>query len=339
MKYLFSHNSNLTFLFYDDLTKYLTSITHQVGEQLTITPEYMDIEDICELAFTIFDNKLYDLYNDIKEYIFANYKTNSLAHLLLKRKVIYESEISYRYVRNYEGEKEVAKDANRYFMTASKSRVIMSNNYSNRISREPIEAFARETRYFQRNNELDTNYSFYIDAFGLSRKLSELVTKYLDLSDEKDYVFINSGTTSSCYRIGDYVFKLDKTKYSYEDIICPDLYIILPNLEEVFIRDDDGIVEAGIEVQKYLFRSASHVPNYVIEEYERELNRLGYYITDILIGGACGDNCRLLEDYHESGNLNPPDWFKEYPMVLVDRDRVYKLENKHPKQLRTHHSI
>ena len=48
------------------------------------------------------------------------------------------------------------------------------------------------------------------------------------------------------------VFKLINMKWSYEEVICPNLYLILKNLEEHYIRDEKGIVKAGIEVQKYL---------------------------------------------------------------------------------------
>ena len=49
------------------------------------------------------------------------------------------------------------------------------------------------------------------------------------------------------------------------------------------------------------------------------------------------DNCRLLDSYREADYYNPemlPDWFKEYPLVSVDRDRVYQLTNEYPKQIK-----
>ena len=156
------------------------------------------------------------------------------------------------------------------------------------------------------------------------------------LSTDKTHEFIESGSTANCYRIGDYVFKLSSTKWSYEDIICPDLYLILRNLEEDFIRNDKGIVVAAIEIQKYLKRTARNIPIITLKLFRDELDRLGYYTTDSLMNGPCGDNCRLLDDYKESGELNPPDWFKETPLVLVDRDRVYRKDNIYPKQLRSY---
>ena len=160
------------------------------------------------------------------------------------------------------------------------------------------------------------------------------VDKYLYLSREHSYSFLEAGSTASCYRIGDYAFKLVRTKWSYEPIICPNLYLILPNEEEVFLRNDKGVVLSGIEVQKYLRRSAKGVPLRIFANFSCELNRLGYYTSDTLMRGVCGDNCRMLDSYKDSGNLNAPVWFKMFPVVLVDRDRVYRNDNKKPKQLR-----
>lgn len=60
----------------------------------------------------------------------------------------------------------------------------------------------------------------------------------------------NNGVSNYCYRIGDYDFKLNAIKWSYEDVICPNLYIIIKNLEEHYIRNENGIIIALQEVQK-----------------------------------------------------------------------------------------
>ena len=112
-----------------------------------------------------------------------------------------------------------------------------------------------------------------------------------------------------------------QTKWSYEDTICPDLYLILPNLEEHYARDKMGVIQAGLEIQKYLKRSAKNVPSWVFDEFKLELKRLGYYSTDSLINGSCGDNTKLLDSYLEVEE-NVPDWFKEYPLVLIDHDCI-----------------
>lgn len=154
------------------------------------------------------------------------------------------------------------------------------------------------------------------------------------------YKYLGSGTTCQAHKIGDYTFKLVNAKWSYEDVICPNLFLILKNLEELYIRDNDNIVITGIEVQQYLKRTTAHL---TIDEkrnlsmlFNKELKKAGYWLDDQLINGQCGENGFFLDSYKDADTKNPeelPEWFKKGPIVLVDRDRVYKLENIFPKQL------
>jgi len=53
------------------------------------------------------------------------------------------------------------------------------------------------------------------------------------------------------------------------------------------------------------------------------------------MNGVCGDNVGVLDSYMDADCFNPeilPEAFKEKPLVLIDRDRVYKLNNIRPKQ-------
>lgn len=165
--------------------------------------------------------------------------------------------------------------------------------------------------------------------------------KYLSLSKRNDYEYIKKGSTCACYRIGDYAFKLSHFKWSYEKEICPNLYIILKNLEEHFVRDKQDMVVAGLEVQKFLTKPLACTQR-VLEEImtflRSELKRLGYYNTDTLINGSCGDNVMFLDSYKDADALNLellPPFFKKYPAVYIDRDRFYKLDNEYPKQFRS----
>lgn len=334
MKYLIINHPDFIPCFYDDISKYLTSETYEEFEQLSFAPKCMDVDDICDLAFIIFDQmKDYELWLKFKKFIISNYPYNDLGNrlLMLKEKTLGGN--PYLLVENKAGVKEFLQDSDCLFETASRGKLKMLNRYSATISKELLEAYKRKLIYFKRNGSLDALYE-HLEAYGLAHTLDLFVEKYLDLSSAKTYEYLNSGSTASCYRIGDFAFKLVRTKWSYEQVICPNLYLILPNLEEKFIRDDKGIVLAGIEVQKYLSRSAQDVPLQVFGRFKEELKQLGYFTTDTLINGTCGDNCRMLDSYQDSGNPNPPDWFKEYPVVLVDRDRVYETSNHFIKQLR-----
>ena len=335
MKYLLLNNPEMINYFYEDISKYLTSINYQENEQLPIIPDLMTIEDASELAFLLFDNNYdYETYLRMKNFILNNYPYNYLASYLIDLKMVPQGDNTYIIVDNDEGIAEFLSDSDTYFQTAGRGKLKIYKDYSSSISSELIEQYKKYISYFCQERERTLSD---IDYYGLSKKLETYLEKYLDLSSDKTHEFIEDGSTASCYRIGDYVFKLCSTKWSYEDIICPDLYLIIKNLEEVFVRDKRGVVVAGIEVQKYLKRDAKNIPPRTLSLFTKELNRLGYYYTDSLMNGPCGDNCRLLDDYHDSGENNPPEWFKKTPLVLVDRDRVYRKDNIYPKQLRSYY--
>ena len=76
------------------------------------------------------------------------------------------------------------------------------------------------------------------------------------------------------FKIGDYVFKIVNSKWSYEEVICPNLYLIIKNLEEHYVRDKNGIVRIGIEVQKYLSRNDIEITEEHLNNFRMELNRL-----------------------------------------------------------------
>ena len=341
MKYIVKYHNNLLNDIYDDITKYLTSYTHQENEQLTFLPELMQVEDISELAIAAYDINDKELWIKLKEYILKNYERNNLAKKLLSKVVLQDLEkplgsITQVAKQDDKAELEFLTDIDRLFLTSQNYKMHIYNRYSQHISKEMLDNFVRIINIFSKKDK-DYNFALSnISNYGLFDTLEKYVDKYLSLSKNETYEFIRDGSTSSTYRIGDFVFKLNSSKWSYEDVICPNLYLILKNLEEDYIRDKNGIVRAGIEVQKYLKKSAKHLPRMEFVEFRRELKKLGYYITDSLINGCCGDNCMLLDTYKDADYSNPellPEEFKKTPLVLIDRDRVYKLENKFPKQL------
>lgn len=173
---------------------------------------------------------------------------------------------------------------------------------------------------------------------GLGQLLEEWTEKYMDLSKSKEYGFVGKGTTCSCFRIGDYVIKLVNTKWPYEDEICPSLYLIAKNYEEIYLRDKIGIVNGGLEVQKYLTRRVDNIDPKYFRYFDLALDRLGYKRTDTLTKGTCGENTMLLDTYRDADCPNPekvPVWFRQCPLVLVDRDRIYPKDKIYIKQLRS----
>ena len=332
MKHIITHNTKLINEIYGDITNYL--IDEPLYKQLSFISELdknelMDVKDASSLAVQCLAVNDKENWIKLKEYILSNYKENSIASSLLfygnsKQEDLFKSEF--------------IKDSDRLFKTSSDYRFSIYRSFSKNVSKELMDDFYNKVKYFKNDKTLKENWTLNTVYFhGLGTILEECVDKYLELSEDKTYEYLTSGSMSSCYRIGDYVFKLCKQKWSYEDIICPDLYIILKNLEEYFSRNEKGVVNAGIEIQKYLTRSAKSVESEYFQKLNSELGRLGYFYTDNLIGGKCGDNCMLLDSYKDADCDNPedlPDWFKEVPLVIVDRDRIYEKGKSYIKQLR-----
>ena len=320
MRYLVERHPDKINIIYDDIMKYIDGYTYEENEQLTFLPYMMSKEDISALAVCSIDSSK-ELWEKFKKYIFSNYKTNDLASLLLKN-------------GNQDYLNEFKEDADKLFATSDSYKYRIYRDYRNCISIEYLKEFERYLQYFQKDN--DSPYSLsLIFEYGLWDELKSYVDKYLENSNDKTCRFLASGSTSDCFKIGDYVFKLNRTKWSYEDEICPNIYLIIKNLEEHYVRGKYGVIVAGLEVQKYLSRNDVKITKEHLISFKKELRRLGYYVTDMLMNGKCGDNVAILDSYLDADCYNPdllPESFKKLPLVLIDRDMVYKSNNENPKQ-------
>mgnify|MGYP004536769777 CR=1 FL=1 len=336
MEYLINNYPEQIDTIYDDITKYTTSVTYEIGEQLTFLPRLMNPDDISKLAVLLLTNNREDDYKKLKELILKDYKYNYLASELLAHK--WHKDLNLHRLlddpNKEQKENAFSKDANDLFSTSADYRLAIYLRHRAKISQELLNDFASRIKYFIEN---DNAYKLeHVYQSGLGRQLEEWTNKYMDLSQSKEYGFIGNGTTCDCYRIGDYVIKLVRSKWSYEDIICPDLYLIAKNYEEIYLRNKNGIVTGGLEVQKYLSRKADNVDPKYFGYFDLALSELGYKRTDTLTKGPCGDNTMLLDTYRDADCPNPekvPDWFKKYPIVLVDRDRIYQKDKEYIKQL------
>ena len=318
MEYLVKYNYELFKEIYPNPLDYLTNIV-PCYKQMSMfekknNVKYMDMNDISFLAVEIKKHNEDD-YIKLRTFILNNYNKNSLAQFLLlnKENIELEDNIDLYY-----------KTTNNYYLTLFKK-------YENRINHQLVYQLKKMIDIY--GTEQSINIRFLNSE--LLPLLYEWTTKYLDLSKSKEYKSIGFGSTANCYKIGDYVFKLINTKWSYEDVICPNLYLILKNEEEKYIRDSKGIVKLGLEVQKYLGKSASNVNSKILDMWREELSKKGYILNDTLINGECGTNAFLLDSYLDADTKNPenlPNWFKDSPLVLIDRDRVYK-KNLPYKQL------
>lgn len=349
MDYLIKNHPEDIDTIYDDITKYTTSVTYEPYEQLTFLPQLMNPDDISKLAVALLTHNREKDYQKLKEYIIKDYKYNYLASQLLTDDWIVDPD-THRLLNDpnrAKKEKIFREDADALFSTSADYRFSLYLRHKAIISRELLDNFASRLKYFlETTRQAPTESSILgtpeerdletIYHCGLGNLLEEWTEKYMELSQSKEYGFVGSGTTCSCYRIGDYVIKLVKTKWSYEDVICPNLYLIAKNYEEIYIRNNKGIVDGGLEVQKYLTRRADDIDPKYFRYFDLALDRLGYRRTDTLTKGTCGENTMLLDTYRDADCPNPekvPVWFRQYPLVLVDRDRIYPKDKIYIKQL------
>jgi len=336
MDYLIKNHPDQIDTIYDDITKYTTSVTYEPYEQLTFLPRLMAPDDVSRLAVLLLTTNREKDYKKLKEFILKNYKYNYLASELLADKWLVDSD-THRLLSNPSKEKRestFSEDADALFSTSADYRFALYLRHKARISQELLDDFAHRIRYFLEEDKSCELESIY--RCGLGQLLEEWTEKYMELSQSKEYGFVGGGTTCDCYKIGDYVIKLVKTKWSYEDVICPNLYLIAKNYEEIYLRNNQGIVNGGLEVQKYLTRRADNIDPKYFRYLDLALDRLGYRRTDTLTKGTCGENTMLLDTYRDADCPNPekvPFWFREYPLVLIDRDRIYPKDKTYIKQL------
>ena len=364
MRELININMHLVKEIYGDICKFFVAYTYRENEQLSLIPEQMDIKDICDIAIQFLKKNNIREFRRIKEYILTNYKSNMLAYMLDRRiGLLFDESVKTKEEKEKQyalRKKELMHDLDRLFATSSTYKIHLYQDYHDRISKRILEDFEERTKYFRTEIALSSNSvsrgiedervrrALFRDSMGyginvsnvynhgLGDTLEEYVDKYLSMSSRADYEFISEGSTTATYRIGDYAFKLVRHKWSYEDVICPNLYLIVKNLEEIYIRNRNGVVESGIEVQPFLSRSARDLDKKYFKLFKDELGRLGYYSADTLVNGSCGDNVMLLDTYLDADTSDPeslPDWFKEYPIVIVDRDLIFKKGNKLVKRL------
>ncbi len=351
MSYLVLHHpEEIKSIYPGDFTDYVTSVSYESKEQLTFCPKLMDSSDISKLAVYFLIKNREEDFLKLKEFILKNYEENYLASELMGSRWIVDPETK-KFQRDTKIELKrdaFKKDADNLFKSSIDFRIALYLKHKDKISSEVIKEFENKLKYILEakrdaedyypilyNNpteeELDRVY-----RAGCGKQLELWLEKYMDISKSKEYGFINDGSTSSCFRIGDYVIKLVKYKWSYEDVICPNLFLIAKNFEEIYIRGGDDTVIGGLEVQQYLSRSAKELDPKLFDTFDRELDRLGYVRTDTLTKGTRGENTMLLDTYMDADYYNPeflPDWFKKHPLVLVDRDRIYPKGSITHKQL------
>ncbi len=264
-------------------------------------------------------------YLRIRKFILDKYSSNTLAAELDKYGKLVEevNPLNKSYIIN---------DIDNLFRTSKNYNYVLFKKYGSYLDRKLYYDFEERIRPF-----IDIDDEMIMDIFinGLGDKFLEYVDKYLSLSTgAKVITDVGRGSCTRTFRIGDYVIKCSNKKWSYEESICPDSYLVLKNLEEDIVRNKKGEVTGAVEVQKYLSRPLLSTEWQSIFNFQKAFKEAGYYIKDRLVDEEYGPNCRHLDDYMDADCDNPdnlPEWFKDDPVVLVDRDLVFSLNNREPK--------
>ena len=312
---------NMFNLIYDDVTEYFVKYDNN-GKEIEIIEENY-VSKIASLVLLHLKDE--ELYLKIREFILQRYSSNTLAAELDRygKLVASVNPLNREYLIN---------DIDTLFRTSKNYKYVLFSKYGRYLNKDIYEEFERQIKPF---TEIDDEMIADIFKNGLGDKFLEYVDKYLQLSTGAKVISdVGRGSCTRTFRIGDYVIKCSNKKWSFEDSICPDSYLVLKNLEEDMVRDSKGQVTGAVEVQKYLSRPLLVSEWQSIFNFQKAFQEAGYYIKDRLVDEEYGPNCRHLEDYRDADCENPevlPDWFKEDPVVLVDRDLVFSLNNTNPK--------
>lgn len=308
-------------IYEDDILDYFVKVDNN-GEFIELMKEEY-VSKIASLCLLHLSDEI--SYLRIRKFILDKYSSNTLAAELDKYGKLVEevNPLNKSYIIN---------DIDTLFKTSKNYKYMLFKKYGSYLDRKLYYDFEERIRPF-----IDIDDEMIMDIFinGLGDKFLEYVDKYLSLSTgAKVITDVGRGSCTRTFRIGDYVIKCSNKKWSYEESICPDSYLVLKNLEEDIVRNKKGEVTGAVEVQKYLSRPLLSTEWQSIFNFQKAFKEAGYYIKDRLVDEEYGPNCRHLDDYMDADCDNPdnlPEWFKDDPVVLVDRDLVFSLNNREPK--------
>ncbi len=317
---LLDTHAHLLYNIYDDITDCFFRTTDD-GKILL-----MDEEKVSKIASLVLVHGLgEEVYNQVSEFIFNNYEKNTLA-AALDNYGKYNMDV---FTLNKE---MLVRDINRLFVTSKNYKYVLATRYQQYMDPVLLSEFRTKISPF---TWIDREAVSNIFLSGLGDKFLEYVDKYLEMSTGAKVISDSGfGTCSRVFRIGDYVIKISNKKWSMEDNICPNGYLFAKNYEEDMVRNSKGEVTGAIEVQRHLTRPLVVDDYMAIFNYQEALRGMGYYTKDVLTDREGGSNCYYLDSYLDADCDDPeqlPEWFKKDPVVLVDRDLVFRLENRNPK--------
>ena len=97
-----------------------------------------------------------------------------------------------------------------------------------------------------------------------------------------------------------------------------------------------------LEIQDYLSNTCDGIgiTNEDIANWNLEMEKLGYVVTDPLCRHFRTDNFGFLKSYKDANIeekiIDIPEWFKRRPLVLYDIDLIYRKDDEHKKIMKFH---
>ena len=272
--------------------------------------------DVSIIAANLFDF-IFDveLFTEIKEFIFANYPKNHLLGFLAQNDE-FEDDLFHFH-------EEIVKDFERLYKTSFDYKLAAIDKYEEYIPKDEYLELFRILKLFRFQRDVLED----IFKRGMGEDFIHLLKKYLGVRDSPTIRYDN-GSVTDVFAIGDFVIKFISEIHTISDAKERYFPCFLVNkvIEEKYYYDKDGKLLGILQVQPRLY---CLIEDKNLEKlFEEELERLGYFVYDGLIERK---NLYYLNDYHDADIDDPetlPDWFKENPIVLVDLDLMFRVEQK-----------
>lgn len=316
MLILVKKNPQLFQKIYENITNYLFKVNEK-GQK-----EMIDQKRLCRLAYFMIKKEVkIGFFEDIYEFILDNYEKNDLARALNGdfREECLDNDESYPGL--------IQKDLSRLYNTSINYQFELFYRYPQFFDKEMLKELQSKLEGYI---NLDCDVIRHLFRVGLGDSFLEISNKYLELiSGAKCVKDAGKGKATRAFIVGDYTVKCSYNKWAKSK--CPNLFLIAKNYDEAYAYDDYGRIIGAVEVQKYYKKPFIHVNSIkgrsLVKKIYKEFEKLGYELTEVPFGYEHTPNFFYLDSYKEADCDDPeklPSWFKKNPIVLVDRDYVFK---------------
>lgn len=309
-------NPQLFQMIYENITNYLFRVNEE-GQK-----EMLNQRRLCRLAYFMIKKEVeIRFFEDIYEFILYNYEKNDLARALngdFKEECL-DNEESYPDL--------IQDDFLRLFNTSRNYQLELFYRYPQFFDKEILRGLQSQLEGYI---NIDSDVIRNLFRAGLGDSFLEISNKYLELiSGAKCVKNAGKGSTTRAFIVGDYVVKCSSEKLAKSK--CPNLFLIAKNYDEAYAYNNNGVIIGAVEVQKYYKKPFIHVNSIkgrnLVKKIYKEFENLGYVLTELPFGHGHTPNFFYLDSYKDADCDDPeqlPRWFKKNPIVLVDRDFVYK---------------